>query len=131
MCRDFWSLTDYDDAFDPEHVLAMVREAHAHQLLVVLSIDDNLCGFVAGIAMPLLGNGSVTQVTELAYWINPKQQKRGLGIELLGGLETAARAIDAKYLNMISLEAVYPEVANRIYQRQGFTRIETVWRKEL
>lgn len=129
MCEVFWGYTCYDDAFDPEHVLKMIRLSSDHELLVVLQIEDEICGFVAGLALPLLGNGSVTQVTELAYWINADQ--RGHGLELLSGLETAARMRGAKYLNMISMASCEPEKADRIYDHRGYTKIETTWRKEL
>ncbi len=130
MSRQFWTETHYDDEFDAEHVGRMVEVSHQCQCLRVLEIDDQVQGFVAGIAMPLLGNARVVQVTELAYWINPDWRGR-FGVQLMQALEDAARAVGAKYLNMIAMESSSPELAIQIYERMGYERIETTYCKQL
>lgn len=129
MCEQFWQLTAYEDPFDPEHALAYMRHAYDNGLLGVCIAKSEPCGFVAGVALPLLGNLHVTQVTELAFWINP--DSRGQGIYLLEWLETAARKIGAKYINMISMQACEPKKAERIYRHMGYRKIETTFMKEL
>ena len=130
MSHEFWQHTAYDDEFDPDHVLSMVKMAYDHDLLLVLEIDNCVCGFIAGVAIPLLGNGNVTQVTEMGYWIN--RDKRGqYGEVLIDGLEIAAENIGAVYINMISMESSHPEVAEHIYRKRGYEKIETVYCKRI
>jgi hypothetical protein len=87
-------------------------------------------GFIAGILIPLLGNGNVFQVTELAYWVNPDHRGTA-GYKLLVALEDQAKVLGAKYINMIALESSFPEVAVGIYERRLYRKLETTYCKEL
>lgn len=129
MAREFWQHTYYDDPFDDQYVYKMVELAYRHELLIVLEVHKRLCGFAAGVAIPLLGNAQVTQVTELAYWVNP--ESRGHGLKLIEGFEKACRMVGAKYVNMIAMQSSSPEVAEKIYLRRGYTKIETTYCKKL
>ena len=130
MSREFWLETAYDDPHDDEHVLFMIKMADDHDLLFVVDIDHQVEGFVAGLNIPLLGNKSVTCVTELAYWINPAARGRH-GLGLIRALEKGAKAVGAKYINMIAMESSKPEVAAAIYARRGYRKVETTYSKQL
>lgn len=129
MSARFWELTWYEEPFDPWHVRKMVELAAANDLLLVLERAGGVHGFVAAIAQPLLGNGSCLQVTELGYWVDPEHRGHGLG--LLKGLERAALMVGAKYLNMIAMESSHPDIAEAIYRRRGYVKIESTWCKRL
>ena len=130
MAKRFWKLTHYDDAFDAYHVMEMVKLAAQSKLLLIHDVDDTVQGFIAGIAIPLLGNGNVVQVTELAYWINPEHRGND-GIALLVALEKAAEKVGAKYINMIAMESSAPWQAVAIYEARQYQKIETTYCKEL
>ena len=130
MAERFWQLTRFPEVeFDEAHVLEMIELSHEQDLLIVLEVYGTVAGFVAGAQLPLLASRSVTQVTELAYWIEPNY--RGWGAQLLASFQYAARNAGAKYLNMIAMESCTPEKAQRIYRRAGFTLAETVYTKPL
>lgn len=130
MAEVFWKHTCYTDPFERDHVRSMIELAHDHKLLIVYDVEGTVQGFVAGLAIPLLGNASVTQVSELAYWINPAHRGNA-GLALLRGLEQAAELIGAKYINMIAMESSAPDMAEAIYRSQGYYKIETTYCKEL
>lgn len=129
MSRRFWDLTIYDDPFDEDHVGKMVALTADCDLLLVVQCGYDLVGFIAGVAVPLLGNAAVLQVTEIGYWIEPDH--RGRGVELLDALERAAMLRGAKYLNMIAMESSRPELTQAIYRRRGYRKVETTWCKRL
>ncbi len=129
MAAQFWTHTRYEDPFDAEHVAYMFTACQRTGVYLVLEVDGAVVGFIAGLAMPLLGNRHVLQVTELAYWIQPDH--RGHGVQLLQAFQDAARERGAKYLNMISLESSMPDVVRRLYESQGFEHSETVFTKQL
>lgn len=130
MSRQFWTQTCYEDAFDEHHVADMVKLSFDCNCLSVLELRNQVEGFIAGVAIPLLGNGAVVQVTEMAYWINPEHRGR-FGVQLMQALEERARAVGAKYLNMIAMDSSAPETAVRIYERMGYQRIESTYLKRL
>lgn len=130
MSRAFWKHTAYTDAFDENHVESMVCLALDCQLLLVLEIDGSVEGFAAAISQPLLANAAVIQVTELAYWIN-KAHRGCYGLVLIHELEQAAKDRGAAYINMIAMESSSPDVAEAIYKRCGYQKIETTYCKRL
>jgi len=130
MCEQFWLETMYEEAFDRDHTKAMVQMSYDHGLLAVIDID-NIVGFVAGIRSYLMGSREAITGTELAWWVNPEHRKGRIGINLMLFIEDLAREQGVKYWNMISMESSAPEVANKIYQRLGYTRSETSFTKVL
>lgn len=129
MCQRFWRHTRYREPMQPDHVIKLIQHAHSIDLLTVLEVNGEVEGFAAGLSGPLLGNADTIQVLELAYWINPGA--RGRGIALLRAFEKAARSAGAHYLNMVAMESSHPEIAERIYQRLGFEKAETIYTKKL
>lgn len=125
MAREFWRHTMYDEDFNAEHVAGMARYAMGQGLLAVLEIDGVVEGFTAGISGPILGNPDVLQGTEIAWWVNPAARRGRHSLDLLHHIENQARAQGVKYWNMISMQSCAPEVANRIYESQGYTHSET------
>lgn len=128
MCAHFWSETIYDEPFDPDYTVNMVKLSLDHELLAVVDLNG-VVGFVAGIKSPLLGNGDTLTGTELAWWIEPEHRKGRLGIDLMRYIEKLAKIQGVKYWNMISMESSAPEVANRIYERLGYSKSETSYTK--
>lgn len=120
----------YSEPHDDEHVLVMVELAAEQRLLFVVDIDNQAVGFIAGIISPLLASSAAHQVTEIGLWINPAQRGR-YGMALINILEKGAEAIGAKYMNMIAMESSAPEVAEAIYARRGYWKLETVYTKVL
>ena len=130
LCGVFWKETMYTEPFDSNHTETMVNMALDHKLLAVVDIDG-IVGFVAGIKSPLLASTKASQGVELAWWINPEHRKGRLGVELMLFIEDLARKQKIKYWNMVSMESSSPDVANKIYERLGYTKSETSWTKIL
>lgn len=130
MCDSFWQETMYSEDFDREHTKTMVQMAYDHGLLAVID-DGGVIGFVAGIRSYLMGSREAITGTELAWWVNPEHRKGRCGINLMLFIEDLARKQGVKYWNMISMESSAPEVANKIYQRLGYSRSETSYTKVL
>jgi ribosomal protein S18 acetylase RimI-like enzyme len=131
LCEEFWKHTIYEDDFDAEHTRLMVNLAQEHGLLGVLTENDKVVGFIAGVKSPLLANPNVLTGTELAWWVEPDYRKGRKGISLMLFIESLAKQQGIKYWNMISMESSNPDVANKIYERLGYKKTETSFTKEL
>lgn len=62
---------------------------------------------------------------EVAWWVDPKA--RGIGLGMLEEYEQWAISKGAEVIEVKSL-ALFPE-AERIYERSGYTKLETSWVK--
>lgn len=130
MARQFVADTRYHShiAIDPERLMALMGSliADADKALIVSEADDgHLNGMIAVMVFEHPFSGVKTG-TELCWWVNPGA-RGSLGIRLL----RAARDWAAKHgvINM-QMVAPTPEV-ERIYQRLGFERVETLYQKVL
>lgn len=129
LCREFWNHTMFIEEFDAEHCENMVRLAYDNGLLAVLIIDNVVQGFSAAVKSYLLGSTQALTATELAWWVNPEHRGGKNGVVLLRFMEQLAKDAGVKYWNMASMESSMPEVVNRMYERLGYRKSETVYTK--
>lgn len=127
LCARFWQETEFDDAFENDQALFMLKLSHEHGILAVVEIDGEIVGFSAGIKSPLLGNGQVFSGVELAWWINPEHRKGTLGSKLFDFMENLAKDAGVKYWCMISLQSSMPEKVNTFYERKGYHLTEMTY----
>lgn len=78
---------------------------------------------IAHIGPSLLGPFKVSH--EIAWWVDPDH--RGIGLGMLDEYEQWAISKGAGAIEVKSL-AIFPE-AERIYERSGYTKLETSWVK--
>lgn len=127
LAEKFWQDTEYDEDFDPAHVLDYIKLAGNCGLLAVVDVDGKVVGFIAGVVSPLLGNRNALIAAELAYYVEPEY--RGRGVRLLSFYERLVKAKGIKYNSMMSLQSSKPEAANEIYRRFGYHHTETTFLK--
>jgi hypothetical protein len=88
-----------------------------------LALMDN-----GGVLLGVVGNsmlGPFRQAQEIAWWISPEH--RGSGMRMLLRYEEWAISMGARMIGVASL-SVMPDV-ERLYERRGFSRLETQWVK--
>lgn len=129
LCREFWMHTQFSEDFDADHCLGMVELSHSHGLLAVLVVGDAVQGFCAAVKSFLLASTQAMTATELAWWVNPNHRGGKNGVVLLQFMEQLAKDQGIKYWNMASMESSMPETVNRMYERLGYTKSETVYTK--
>ena len=126
----FWEHTVYEEPFDRAQCYHMVNLCLSQGLLAVID-DQGIQGFVAGVKAPLIASSEASTGTELAYWVNPNVRGSGEGKKLLYFIEDLAREQGIKYWNMVSMESSNPELANALYERMGYKKVETTYQKVL
>jgi N-acetylglutamate synthase-like GNAT family acetyltransferase len=129
LCREFWTHTQFSEDFDAEHCLGMVKLSHDHELLAVLVVNDIVQGFCAAVKSFLLASTQAMTATELAWWVNPDHRGGKNGVVLLQFMEQLAKDQGIKYWSMVSMESSMPETINRMYERLGYTKSETIYTK--
>lgn len=129
LCREFWTHTQFSEDFDADHCLGMVELSHSHGMLAVLVVNDSVQGFCAAVKSFLLASTQALTATELAWWVNPDHRGGKNGVVLLQFMEQLAKDQGIKYWNMASMESSMPEAVNRMYERLGYTKSETVYTK--
>jgi len=127
LAEKFWQDTEFDEEFDPAHVLDYIKLAHNSGLLAVVDVDNKVVGFIAGMKAPLLGNRNAMIAAELAYYVQPEY--RGRGVRLLSFYERLVKAQGIKYNSMMSMQSCNPEAANEIYRRKGYHLTEMTFLK--
>ena len=131
MSEEFWQETQFSEPLERDHTLLMVKMALDHGLLAVLEVDGLVQGFCAGIKSFSIGTTSCLVGTELAWWINPEHRKGRKGLDLMFYMEQLAEDQGIKYWSMASMETSSPSTANKIYERFGYVKSETLYTKIL
>lgn len=65
-----------------------------------------------------------------AFWF-VRPEARGTGLRLLQAAEAWCRNNHVRQFLMVALTAIHPDALERLYSRMGFTRLETVYYKDL
>lgn len=99
--------------------------------ILVLTVDDNIVGFILIAYGPFPFSPDILTAMELAYYIDPKYRKGKYAKFLLEHAEAIAKMQGAKYLTMISMESCHPRHAESVYESMGYSRTETSYTKEL
>ena len=131
MCKEFWEHTSYSEPFERDHAAKMLDLSFDHELLMVLEIDKEVVGFIAGVKSPLLASTKALTATELAWWVDPVYRGNGVGFKLMASIEDKAREIGIKYWNMASMRSSNDKHANKIYESAGYKLNETIYQKVL
>lgn len=100
-------------------------------LLFVAECDGKIIGVIGGLSSPFLINPEHGVGTELLWWVEPEHRKSGAGDLLMDAIENAARELGLTFWSMMTLAAVNPEAAARIYERRGYKLAELTYVKEL
>ena len=127
----FWGHTYFDEAYKDGSALPYIELCHSHNLLLVAEVDAVIVGFAAGCKAQLMGDSSIIHGSELAWWVDEEHRGGRLGIQLLRGLELAAKAAGCSYWSMVYLESSMPDSIRKIYLKMGYQLNETVYGKRL
>lgn len=132
MAQAFWGQTDYAEPFEAEYAGQVLTSMLEQGLVVVFEDDGQVVGVAAAASIPLVGAGSVRMAVELIFYVDPGARGScSCAVDLVRGLEDAARSAGLKYLCMVSLQSVNPDIPESLYRRLGYTHAESAWRKEL
>jgi GNAT superfamily N-acetyltransferase len=102
-----------------------------HGLLFVADDRERLVGMIGGVSMPFIVNPEHRVGAELIWWLEPDHRGTGAGDLMMDAIEAAAKELGCVYWSMMSLEAVNPAAAARIYTRRGYKLAEHTFCKEL
>lgn len=127
MSKQFWALTAYGEEVDDESLEEMIRYCIQRDFLIVLVVDDEIHGFIAGTASGSMVNVDVLVGVEIAWWVDPEY--RGYGKELLLAMENLVQFKGIKRWAMIILAGM-EEPAKSIYESMGYKMAEMTFVKE-
>ena len=131
----FWQQTDFhkesgiESRFEDVH--SLVYFLMAHGIAHVAYDDDKVVGFILAAIGTVPFNSDESLATEIAFMVHPDYRKAGLGARLIKQAENVCRQQGIKYLNMINLESVEPELVESLYISEGYHKTETVFTKEV
>jgi hypothetical protein len=81
-----------------------------------------------GVLLGIVGNsmlGPFRQAQEIVWWLDPAKRSNGDGQDMLARYEEWAINMGALMIGAASL-SIMPEV-ERLYERRGYSRLETHW----
>lgn len=130
----FYKIMKYDQLpITEENVILWVDrwkaliDSNNGQILCLFK-DDEIIGAIGFIFSPSLEDGVLT-CTEAFWYVD--ENNRGKGLSLLLHLQKIAKARGAKRLLMVHLNHSMPEKLKSVYERLGFSAIETIYMKQL
>lgn len=120
--------------FAEEPFLACWQNIFAVGMGVIFGIDSpdgsRLDGSIGAVLAPAMFDGAMV-ATECWWFVHPECRDRAIGPTLMSHFEAWARSKGAKRLTMVNLHAGRLAEVAAIYQKLGFTPLETHWQKEL
>ncbi len=131
MASQFWPDAGFDVPYKEGSAMFYIKLAYNQSLLIVAEKDNELVGFAAGAKSPLMGNSDFTAGSELAWWVHPDHRGGKLGIQLLQGLEQAAKEAGCHYWSMIFMQSSMPDTIKGIYEKMGYKLQETTYLKRI
>ena len=132
LAQKFWEETDYSHIeFIPTCTAQRFALCMEHGLFSVVERDGRIIGTTAGLTSPLLCNSYVKVGAELIWYVYPEERRGSVGIKLLRHIEQSARDVGCRLWSMMALEAVNPELAEKLYLREGYAKMERTYVKEL
>lgn len=111
-------------------VIGMIDNPTAVVLLATTD-DGEPIGIAGAVGHQLWLNLSHTIAQELFWYVAPDHRRSRAGKMLMEGLDTWSRAIGADTLCVASVRSKHQNRINQIFEKQGFTRTETLFTKEL
>lgn len=127
----FWEQGYIDVPYRDGSALPLIELCLSQKLLLVGEIDGDVVGFAAGCKVPLMGDNTIIQGTELAWWVAPEHRGGRVGLQLLKGLEQAAKNAGCTYWSMVYMESSMPKTIRDIYLKLGYRLNETTYGKRL
>lgn len=126
LSENFWESTIYDEPFDRDHALVMLRISHESGLLAVIDCNG-VVGFCSAVMAPILGSPKAYGATEIAWYVSPESRGGSQGIKLMQFMEKIAREAGVKYFTMVSMYSSMD--VGSIYERLGYRKTETSYTK--
>lgn len=100
-------------------------------MLFVASDGDRVIGAIGGLSSPFILNPAYGIGAEMFMWVEPEYRGKRIADMLMDAIEDSARESGVTFFSMMSLEAVHPEVADKIYKKRGYRLAEHTYVKEL
>lgn len=132
MGRLFWAQTAYASInYCPDSIRFICRESIRQGLLIVGERDEKVVGAVGALASPVIANRDKLFAAELFWWVEPKYRNTGIGLEMLDGIEAAAKTLGVSAFAMMALQGVEHDKAAALYERRGYTLTEHTFMRAL
>lgn len=124
MSLKFAKTTSFSADMDPGFIENLIKNLIAGNNTIILLHENK--GFIAGLVTPFLF-GDAKVATEIAWWVEPKERKNGVGQELLEAFEYWAKEMNCSYVTMVSLD----HKLGKLYTKNGYRIREYAYMKEI
>ena len=116
------------DAFKKSMEIPLLRGSAG--LWIAENDDSELIGILGGMRTPLFFNTSVVAI-EMFWYVHPQHRGGTVGFRLLEEFERWARGSGVDAIHLAYIEGVHDEKMKGFYERRGYTKLETIYRKQL
>jgi GNAT superfamily N-acetyltransferase len=124
MLFEFAASSPYTNLVDAYRIGQLVGSFIFDEDKLAVVCEDK--GMLLGMTMPFLW-GTKRTATEMAWWVDPKWRKGGLGTELIGYFHTWAEKKGCAAITLTSLD----NSVDKLYDRLGFKLCEQTYIKEI
>lgn len=124
VMQRFSKLVNFDATGSKEECLAYLLSLNP----VITGEKDK--GVIVGLIGPNIFNPRSLVATEVIWWVEPRLQGSGYGIRLLKTFEAKCKSLGCTKLVMSAIENSN-DMAINIYPRLGYTKLETLFVKDI
>ena len=100
-------------------------------LLVAETDSGEIVGTTAGVLFPLWCNKEHITGQEMFWYVDPAHRRTRAGGLLFKALEEWAKGAGARSFSMSSIASKHQKRVNQVYEKRGYTAMETTFIKEL
>jgi len=119
----------YEEESFAQYILFMITNPHT--TVLVAAVGEDIVGTISGILSPWFMDFGQGVLTEQWWWVEPGNRGSGIANDLLQHLINWGKAHGAVRLVMVSLGSGIEREVMDLYERRGFTYVESHFIKEI
>lgn len=132
LAEEFYASSKFLKGFDKDSFItnwARFIDLGVGAIFGYVNTNGEVVGAIGGIASPGV-HGKALVANEL-FWFVSKKHSGVAGIRLIEKFESWAKEVGCEQIIMVSLSDLTPGKLKKIYERRGYTAMETHYIKEL
>ena len=125
------SLGEYKISFDWSTIDETIKNFINHHIVLVAEKSSKIVGLIAGLVIRSMFDANQLLGQETIWFITKDERKGATGFKLLKMFEQECKIRGCKFVAMVFMQNLMPDVLERFYRSQNYKKMEVQFVKEL